>query len=77
MSSAVLGESRSNLLERTLQVREVIVRDPDELPAVRAGGIEHVEIVASRSLLAQIDLAVFPFRHSSRLPDIWSGEMPG
>jgi hypothetical protein len=47
------------------------------VPSRPRGGIEHVEIVASRPLLVQIDLPVFPFRHSSHLlPDARPSEVP-
>ena len=45
------------------------------LPAVRAARVEHVELVASRPLLVQIDLPVFRFTHSSLLP--YANRRPG
>src|SRR5258705_2795197 len=55
------------LFDWALQIRNVIACDSNELPSVRASGVEHVEFIASRSLFAEIDLPVFPYSPRSRL----------
>jgi hypothetical protein len=55
------------LFDWALQIRNVIARDSNELPSIRASAVEHVEFIASRSLFAEIDLSVFPYRYSSHL----------
>jgi hypothetical protein len=55
------------LFDWSFQIRDVVARDSNELPSVRASAVEHVEFIASRSLFAEIDLSVFPYRYSSHL----------
>jgi hypothetical protein len=58
---------RDRVLHQALQVRHVVAGDSDELPGIRAGGVEDVDVVASWVLLVEIDLPVFPFSHRSCL----------
>ena len=43
----------------------LLVVVPTSSPAARAGGVEHVKLVASWPLVIQINLAVIPFSHRS------------
>src|SRR5262245_45315095 len=51
------------LVDRPLQVGDVVGGDADQLPAVVAGIVEHVDVVVGGAHIVERDLSIFPSRH--------------
>ena len=58
-----------NFFNLTFEIRHVVAGDARRVPSLPAGNVEQVELIASCTILVQIDLPVFLFSHSIVLQD--------